>query len=66
MSAPIETLAALLRRHRDDPDEPLDVPRVSLAEALRRGDDPYHLLPYLPDLGLQLPARLIEVQQRLF
>ena len=33
-------------------DEPRDVPRVSLAEALRRGDDPLHILPYLAGLGL--------------
>lgn len=47
-----ETLAALLRRYRGDHDEPRDVPRISLAEAVRRGDDPLHVLPYLAGLGL--------------
>ena len=54
MSTTHEPLAALLRRYRDDSDEPRDVPRVSLAEALRRGDDPLHILPYLTGLGLAI------------
>jgi hypothetical protein len=37
MTDPTETLAALLRRYCDDHDEPRDVPRTSLAEAVRRG-----------------------------
>jgi hypothetical protein len=52
MPDPIETLAALLRRYRDDADDPPELPRVSLAEAVRRGDDPLHIIPYLPSLGL--------------
>lgn len=52
MPDPTETLAALLRRYRDEHDEPRDVPRVSLAEAVARGDDPLHILPYLAGLGL--------------
>lgn len=49
-----ETLAALLRRYCDEHDEPRDVPRVSLADALRRGDDPLHIIPYFASLGLAL------------
>jgi hypothetical protein len=49
-----ETLAALLRRYSGDQDEALDVPRISLAEALRTGDDPLHILPYLAGLGLEI------------
>ena len=50
-----ETLAALLRRHSgDDQDEPRDVPRVSLAEALRTGTDPLRILAYLAGLGLEV------------
>ena len=56
MSATPEPLAALLRRYTDDPDEPPDVPRVSFAEAMRRGDDPLHILPYLAGLGLAVHA----------
>jgi len=51
MSATIETLAALLRRYCEDDDEPRDVPRISLAEAVRQGDDPLHILPYFASLG---------------
>ena len=47
-----ETLAALLRRYCDQNDEPRDVPRVRLADAVRRGDDPLHIIPYLAGLGL--------------
>jgi len=54
MSDPIETLDALLRRYHDHNDEPGDVPRVSFAEALQHGDDPYHVLPYLAGLGLTI------------
>ena len=50
MSDPPETLAALLRRYSHD-DDPVEVPRVSFADALRRGDDPLHVLPYLAGLG---------------
>ena len=58
MSDAPETLAALLRRHRADHDEPRDVPRVSLAEAVRAGDDPLHIIPYLAGLGL--PVRSLD------
>ena len=52
MSDAPETLAALLRRYCDQPGGPLDVPRVSLADAVRRGDDPLHILPYFATLDL--------------
>jgi len=52
MSTTHEPLAALLRRYCDDHDEPRDVPRVSLTEALRGGDDPLRILTYLAGLGL--------------
>jgi hypothetical protein len=52
MSPPIETLAVLLRRYCEDCLEPHNVPRVSLAEAVRLGDDPLHILPYLAGLGI--------------
>ena len=52
MPDPTETLAALLRRYCDQHDEPRDVPRVSLADAVRQGDDPLHVIPYLAGLGL--------------
>jgi len=54
MSATHETLAALLRRYRDDDDEPQEVLRVSFAEATRSGDDPLHILPYLTGLGFAI------------
>ena len=47
-----ETLAALLRRYHDDHDEPRDVPRISIAAAVRAGDDPLHVIPYMAGLGL--------------
>jgi hypothetical protein len=53
MNATPEPLAALLRRYCDD-DGPPDVPRVSLADALRDGDDPLHIVPYFASLGLAL------------
>ena len=56
MPEPTETLAALLRRHCADHDEPRDVPRVSLADALRDGDDPLHIIPYLAGLGLPVQS----------
>jgi len=49
-----ETLAALLRRCCIDQDEPRDVPRISLAEALRTGTDPLRILAYLAGLGLEV------------
>ncbi len=47
-----ETLAALLRRYCDPHDLPRDVPRVKFADAVRQGDDPLHVLPYLSGIGL--------------
>ena len=52
MPDPTETLAALLRRYCDQNDGPRDVPRVSLADAVRHGDDPLHIIPYFAGLGL--------------
>ncbi len=51
MTETTETLDALLRRYCDQ-DDPRDVPRVSLAEAIREGDDPLHILPYLAGVGI--------------
>jgi hypothetical protein len=56
MPEPTETLAALLRRYCDPHDEPREVPRVSLAEAVRLGDDPLHLLPYFASLGMAVQS----------
>lgn len=47
-----ETLEALLRRFCEDFDEPRDVPTVSLADAIRRGNDPLDLLSYMAGLGM--------------
>jgi len=52
METTTETLAALLARYCGEHDGPRDVPRVSLAEAVRAGDDPLHVIPYLAGLGL--------------
>jgi hypothetical protein len=51
-----ETLEALLRRFCENFDEPRDVPRVSLTDAILRGDDPLHLLPYLAGLGMPVAS----------
>ncbi len=62
MDNPKETLASLIGRYAD-PDEPAPtVPRVSLAAALRLGDDPLHVLPYLASLGIGV-ARLEDLLQ---
>ena len=53
MSTKHETLAALLRRYCDD-DDPPDIPRVSLAQAVRDGDDPIQVARYFASLGLPL------------
>jgi hypothetical protein len=53
-SPPLETLEALVRRHAEGNDMPRPLPRVRLADALARGDDPLHLLPYLNDLGVRI------------
>ncbi|GAB0115739.1 hypothetical protein [Acidisoma sp. C75] len=47
-----EPLSALLRRYADETGEPRDVPRISFEEAVARGDDPLHVLPYLAGLGI--------------
>ena len=47
-----ETLAALLRRYCEDHDEPRDVPRINIADAVRSGDDPLHVIPYMAGIGL--------------
>jgi hypothetical protein len=52
MTATTETLATLLRRFCEDHDEPRDVPRLSIADAIREGDDPLHILPYFAGVGI--------------
>jgi hypothetical protein len=52
MNSATETLGALLQRYAGDNDEPRDVPRVRFDEAVKRGDDPLHILPYLASLGI--------------
>jgi hypothetical protein len=47
-----EPLSALLRRYAGENDEPCDVPRVRFDEAVKRGDDPLHILPYLASVGI--------------
>ena len=50
----LETLEALVRRRANGNDFPRAVPRICLADALARGDDPLHLLPYFSDLGVRI------------
>jgi hypothetical protein len=52
MNTAPEPLSALLRRYAGDNDEPRDVLRVRFDEAVKRGDDPLHILPYLSSLGI--------------
>ena len=52
----LETLDALVRRHAAGHDIPRHVPHVRLADALARGDDPLHLLPYFSDLGRRIAS----------
>jgi hypothetical protein len=54
MSATPETLAALLQRYCEDDIRPSDVPQVSLAEAVRTGEDPLNIVKYFASLGLTL------------
>jgi hypothetical protein len=54
MNTAPETLGALLKRYAGDNDEPRDVPRIRFDEALQRGDDPLHILPYLAGLGISV------------
>jgi len=51
MTETLEPLAALLRRHHYD-EEPMEVHRASLAEALRGGSDPLKVVEYLAGLGI--------------
>ena len=52
MNTAPEPLRALLQRYAGENDEPRDVPRVRFDEAVKRGDDPHHILPYLASLGI--------------
>lgn len=54
LSTQLETLDALVRRHAGGNELPRHVPHVRFADALARGDDPLHLLPYFADLGVQI------------
>ena len=51
MTENVEPLAALLSRHHYD-EEPMEVHRASLAEALRGGNDPLKVVEYLAGLGI--------------
>ncbi len=48
--AQLRTLDELVGQHAEGHDLPRHVPHVRLADALARGDDPLHLLPYFADL----------------
>ncbi len=50
----LQTLGELVRRHAEGNDLPRHVPHVRLADALARGDDPLHLIPYFADLGRRI------------
>ncbi len=50
----LRTLEELVRRHAEGHDLPRHVPHLPLADALARGDDPLHLLPYFADLGTKI------------
>jgi len=47
-------LDTLVRRHAGGNDLPRHLPHVRIADALVRGDDPLHLLPYFTDIGVQI------------
>ncbi len=49
-----ETLEALLQRHADGNDLPRFVPQIRFADAMARGDDPLHILPYFADVDVQV------------
>ncbi len=53
-SPQLETLEALARRLAAGHDTPRPLPRVSLADALARDDDPLHLIPYFADLDRKI------------
>ncbi len=50
----LQTLDELLTCYAGDNDPPRDVPRIRFEEALQRGDDPIHFLPYLAGLGIEV------------
>ncbi len=52
--AHLRTLDELVRQYAEGNDLPRHVPHVRLADALARGDDPLHLLPYFRDLGAKI------------
>ena len=52
--AQLRTLDELVRQHTEGNDLPRHVPHLRLADALERGDDPLHLLPYFADLGTKI------------
>ncbi|WP_298162636.1 hypothetical protein [Acidocella sp.] len=52
--AQFRTLDELVRQHAEGHDLPRNVPHVRLADALARGDDPLHLLPYFRDLDTKI------------
>jgi hypothetical protein len=49
-----EPLAALLQRYRTYADEPTEVRRASLAQALAGGEDPVKVVEYFTTLGLNV------------
>jgi len=55
MQEHVETLEALLQRFSHIERLP-EVQRVKFAEALRQGDDPLHIIPYLASVGIQVQA----------
>ncbi len=53
MQEGLETLEALLERYSYIERLP-EVQRVKFADALRQGDDPLHIIPYLSSVGIQV------------
>ena len=53
-SPQLETLEALARRLAAGHDTPRPLPRVSLADALARGDDPLHIIRYFAELDRKI------------
>ena len=50
----LRTFDELVRQHAEGHDLPRHVPHVRLADALARGDDPLHLLPYFAELDRRI------------
>ncbi len=50
----IRILDELVRQHAEGHDLPRHIPHLRLADALARGDDPLHLLPYFADLDRKI------------